>query len=247
MKKIIGIFSGKGGTGKTTCTVNTGLAIHLLGEKVVLLDCDFDNANLSLHLGLYDFPITIHDVLDKDINILEAVHIHSSGLRFIPASISFRQIESDITKLKASLSDLDYVTILDCPPGVNNEVVPLLELCDEILVVTNPNMPAVTDALKIIQKALDMGKNEISVIVNMSGKKHELKKEEIEETCKVPVLGTIPAHYDFHKSLHHKKPLVLGNPLSPASLAFKRIGSSLIGKEYSDPKFLKIRRLFKRN
>jgi septum site-determining protein MinD len=244
MKKVIGFFSGKGGTGKTTCTVNTGLAIHQFGEKVVLLDCDFDNANLSLHLGLYDFPLTLHDVIDKDINILEAVHIHSSGLRFIPASISFRQMESDISKLKTSLSELDYVTLLDCPPGINNTVLSLLNMCDEVLVVTNPDMPAVTDALKVIQKALDLGKSEISVIVNKSGKKHELKIDEIEEACKVPVLGSVPAKYDFHKSLHHKVPLLLSNPYSHASVAFKKIGSSLVGKEYKQPKFLALRRFF---
>lgn len=244
MRKIIGFFSGKGGTGKTTCALNTALAIHQLGEKVVVLDCDMDNPNISLHMGLYNFPITLHDVLDKDVNVLEAVHIHSSGLRFIPSSIPFRQMSTDLTKLKTSLSELDYVTLLDCPPGIDRNVLSLLSMCDEILVVTNPNIPAVTDALKVIQKALDLGKSDIGIIVNMVGKKHELSVQEIEEACKVPVLGTIPVHKKFKKSLHDRVPIILAEPNSNPTISFKKIASSLVGKEYSPPKMIFLRKLF---
>lgn len=244
MKKVIGFFSGKGGTGKTTCSLNTALAIHQLGEKVVLMDCDLYNANLGLHLGYHDFPVTLHDVLDKDISILESVHIHSSGLRFIPASLSLRQLGTDLSKLKGQLEELDYVTLLDCPSGVDENVLKFMELCDEIVVVTNPNIPAVTDALKIIQKALDMSKNDIAVIVNQSNGKHELSIEEIEEACKVPVLGTVPSHNQFKKALHHTVPMVIGAPHSPASLSFKRIASNIVGKEQRSPRLAWLRRLF---
>jgi len=244
MRKTVGFFSGKGGTGKTTCSINTALAIHQFGEKVILLDCDLNNANLALHLGFHDFPVTLHDILEQDLNILESVHIHSSGLRFIPASLSLRQLGTDVSKLKHSLGDLDYLTILDCPSGVDENILSLIDVCDEIIVVTNPNIPAVTDAIKIIQKAIDMDKNEISVIVNMATKKHELTVEEIEEACKVPVLGTIPVHSDFKKSLHHTVPILLASPNSSASITFKRIASSMIGKEYRPPRMAWAKRFF---
>lgn len=243
MRKIIGFFSGKGGTGKTTCAVNTGLAIHLLGEKVIVMDCDLDNANLGLHLGLYDFPTTLHDVLEKDINILETVHIHSSGLRFIPSSVAFRQAGQDLGKLKGILADLDYAVVIDGPPGIDQRVMSLMNLCDEVVVITNPNIPAVADALKIIQKAMDFGKSEISMIVTMTNGKHELRLHEIEEACKVPILGTIPTHYGFKKSLHDKTPLLLNDPHSSPAVAYKKIAATLIGKEYSPPSLLWARRL----
>ncbi|CAG0991966.1 partial Septum site-determining protein MinD, partial [Methanosarcinales archaeon] len=40
------IASGKGGTGKTTTTLNLGTALALLGKKTVVLDADIGMANL---------------------------------------------------------------------------------------------------------------------------------------------------------------------------------------------------------
>ena len=40
MGKIIAVASGKGGTGKTTFTANTALALAAMGQRVLCLDCD---------------------------------------------------------------------------------------------------------------------------------------------------------------------------------------------------------------
>ena len=53
MGKIIGVMSGKGGVGKTTESLNLGLAIHQFNEKVIVIDGDVKNPNLGLYLGLY--------------------------------------------------------------------------------------------------------------------------------------------------------------------------------------------------
>lgn len=243
MQKIVGIFSGKGGAGKTTCAVNLGLAIHELGEKIILMDCDINNANLALHFGLYNFPITLHEILDRDINILEAVHVHSSGLRFIPASIAFNNLDKDLNKLRESLKNLNYYILIDAPSGIGSDVVSLIKTCDEILVVTNPDVPAITDALKIIQVAMDLDRKEIGIIINKSTKKHSLREEEIEEVCKVPILGIIPEDNHFKMSLHEKTPIILRKPYSKPAIEFRKLGANLLGKNYSPPKLRRLRRV----
>ena len=40
MGKIIAVASGKGGTGKTTFTANTALALAAMGQRVLCLDCE---------------------------------------------------------------------------------------------------------------------------------------------------------------------------------------------------------------
>ena len=52
MGKIIAVVSGKGGTGKTSFTANTGLALASLGQRVLCMDCDITLRNLDLALGL---------------------------------------------------------------------------------------------------------------------------------------------------------------------------------------------------
>lgn len=244
MKKIIGVFSGKGGVGKTTCTLNIGLAIHEFGDKVIIMDCDLKNANLGLHLGLYDFHTTIHDVLEKEISPLEAVSIHSSGLRIIPGSIALRNLQYNTAKFKESLDDMDHIVLFDAPSGAEQNVVSLIEMCDEILVVTNPDIPSVTDAMKTIQIALDMDKRSISMIVNRSTNKHELNLKHIEDVCKIPIIGVVPEEKHMKKSIHHKVPLLLYKPLSPASIEFRKIAANIIGKNYKKPRLMKLKRIF---
>lgn len=54
MGKIIAVVSGKGGTGKTSFTANTGLALASLDQHVLCMDCDITLRNLDLALGLSD-------------------------------------------------------------------------------------------------------------------------------------------------------------------------------------------------
>ena len=48
MGKIIAVVSGKGGTGKTSFTANTGLALASLDQHVLCMDCDITLRNLDL-------------------------------------------------------------------------------------------------------------------------------------------------------------------------------------------------------
>ncbi|GAG52986.1 unnamed protein product, partial [marine sediment metagenome] len=49
---VITITSGKGGVGKTTATANLGVALALLGKRVVVVDSDIGLRNLDVVMGL---------------------------------------------------------------------------------------------------------------------------------------------------------------------------------------------------
>ena len=59
--KIVSVINQKGGTGKTTTTINLGSALSKLGKKILLVDLD-PQANLSYSLGLEDLAGTMADV-----------------------------------------------------------------------------------------------------------------------------------------------------------------------------------------
>ncbi|MBU0530617.1 MAG: P-loop NTPase [Candidatus Aenigmatarchaeota archaeon] len=244
MKKVIGVFSGKGGVGKTVCALNIGLAIHEFGDKIVLMDCDLKHPNMALHLGLHDFHTTVQDVLERRISPLEAISIHNSGLRFIPGSIALRNFEYDNKYFKESLDDINNLVLFDGPSGSEGNALALLEICDEIIIVTSPDIPAVTDAMKIIQIANDMDKRSISMIINRVQKKHELDIKHIEDACKVPILGIVPDDKNVKRGLHQRLPVTLYKPFSNSSIEFRRIGAAVVGRNYSPPRFYRIRRLF---
>jgi len=51
LSQVIAVVSGKGGTGKTSFTTLTGMALAQLGKKTLLLDCDIGLRNLDLYLA----------------------------------------------------------------------------------------------------------------------------------------------------------------------------------------------------
>src|SRR3972149_508171 len=62
IKNKIGVYSGKGGVGKTTIAVNLAVTLAQRGYKVGLMDTDIDCPNASRVLGAYDKP-TVQDGL----------------------------------------------------------------------------------------------------------------------------------------------------------------------------------------
>jgi len=248
MEKIIGIVSGKGGVGKTTFVSNVGLALNNIGKDVVVVDADLSTANLGLQLGFYQFPLGIQDALDGNIGVVNAIYTHPSGLKVIPASISLSYLSKSPTpyRLKSLLADLNGVILIDSPPGLREDARLVLKAADELIIVTNPEIPAVTDALKVIRVAREMGKEPLGIVINRVRDKYELSTGEIEDMCDLRVIGHIPEDKNVKKSLFEKNPIVLHKPHSGAAVAYMKIAHSLIGEEYRVPTKHKIKQFFRR-
>jgi septum site-determining protein MinD len=246
MEKIIGVVSGKGGVGKTTFVANVGLSLIELEKDVVVVDVDLSTSNLGLQLGFYQFPMGLQDVLEGSIPITNAIYTHPSGLKLIPASISLNYLNKVPTpyRLKSLLNDLRGLILVDSPPGLRDDSMLVLKASDEILVLTNPEIPAVTDALKVIKVAREMGKEPMGIVLNRVKDKYELKPKEIEGMCDIPVIGVIPEDKNVKKSLFEKTPVIKYRPSSPASLAFRKVAANLIGQEYFSPRFPRLRGWF---
>ena len=90
MARVYTIASGKGGTGKTTVTLNLGTSLAMLKKKTVILDADIGMANLGLLIGLEKSKITLHEVLSGSAEIKEAIYKGPEGLMIVPSGLSLR-------------------------------------------------------------------------------------------------------------------------------------------------------------
>lgn len=247
MTRVIVCTSGKGGVGKTTLVSNLAANLTELGQQVIAIDANLTTPNLGLHLGMHLVPNTLHDVLRGDVKIKNATYIHPLGFGVIPASMNLNDLKDvDVGRLPEVTLNLlgkaDYI-ILDCAAGLGREAISAISASTEVLIITNPDLPSVVDALKTVKVARDTGKQITGVVVNrVRGKDYELAKSEIEEMLNASVLAEIPEDNNISKSIANKTPITNLNPDSPASVEIRRLSHFLCGKKfkYKEPKNFRI-------
>lgn len=237
MTRVITVASGKGGVGKTTITANLGVALSTYGERVVVLDADIAMANPELILGMEGKSVTLHDVLAGNASIEDAVYEGPNGVRVVPAGISLEGLRNvKLDRLEDALAylieDTD-ILLIDAPAGLEKDAVAALAAADELLLVTTPEVPSISDALKtkIVASKLDI--NIIGVVINREQyDKTFLSVEEVETILEVPVIAVIPDDPEVSRAAAFGEPIVIKNPKSPASNALMKLAADLIGEEY---------------
>lgn len=239
MTRFIAITSGKGGVGKTTTSINLGTSLTNFGRDVIVIDGNLSTANVGLYLGAPIVPVTIHDVVKGKSDITEAVYMHPSGLKIVPGSISIDELKkSNYKQLREALATLlgkTEVVIIDSPPGLGKDTLAILKACDETIIVTNPELPAVTDALKTIKVAERLGTKVSGIVLTKVNKdKIDMSIENVEALLEKPVIGIIPHDDTMRKAVRMKHPITYSHPNSAASIGYKKLAANLLGEKYEE-------------
>lgn len=234
MGMCIGIFSLKGGVGKTTAVVSLGSAIASFGKKVLLIDGNISSPNLGLHLEIVDPEFSLQDVLEQKANLSQAV-CKLKNFDVLPASI-FKEQKANPFFLKQKIHnikrDYDYI-LIDSSPSLGDETLGAMVASDEILIVTTPDHPTLSTTLKAIKRAKQRETPISGIILNkVHKKKFEIPSEHIEITLETPIMAVVPHDVRFLKSLSKFKPLPEVHPRSEASEEYKKLAATLIGEKY---------------
>lgn len=241
MSRLIVITSGKGGVGKTTTAINLGASLNTFGMDVLIVDANLTTPNIGIHLGAPVVPINLHHVLSGRNKVDEAIYEHYSGTKIVPASISLDDLKDarpeKLNNVAKRLKKLYDFIICDSAAGLGREAATAIGIADDVIVITNPELPAVTDALKVIKFSEELGKNITGVVVARDRKKSQLSIKDIENMLEKPILGVIPEDYAVKEALTKKDAVVHTHPYSKASISYKKLAAKLIGKTYSEPGF----------
>lgn len=235
--RVYAIASGKGGTGKTTTTLNLGTSLAMLGKKTIIIDADLGMANLGLLLGLEKSKVTLHEVLSGEAKINDAIYNGPSGLKVVPCGLSLKGFQKcNPDKLKQIIpiiSDgMDYI-LIDVPAGISRDGVIPLAIADKVLLVVNPELSSLTDALKTKTLTELLGKQVEGVIMNRTEfEKTEINRNKVQELLGVQVIEMIPEDANVRRSAAFKIPVVIKNPVSPASIAFRRLAAKIAGEKF---------------
>ncbi len=234
MAKLITITSGKGGVGKTTTAINLGAALNAFGKEVIILDANLTTPNIGLHLGAPIVPISLNHVLLGKAKIADAIYEHESGTKIIPSSLSVKELKrlnhgklKDVGKKLRKMADF---IIYDSAAGLGEEALAAMEAADELVIVTNPEIPAVTDALKTSKVIEELGKEVRGVIVTrVRGVKTEMPIANVRDMLELPILGVVPEDKNMQSALVMKDALIHTHPKSKASRAYRMIAARIIG------------------
>ncbi len=250
MGRIIAIISGKGGVGKTTTAINLGAALNKLNKEVIIVDANLNTPNIGIHLGAPIVPVTLNHVLKGKADISEAIYEHSSGTKIVPSSLSIKEITKFNTKriplvIKQLKDRADFI-ILDSAAGFSEEAMATLEAGEEIIIVTNPEMPSVTDALKAVKVAREMKKDIKGVIVTRHrDQNYEMSLQSIKSMLETQIIGVVPEDVSVKKALNKRDAVVHTHPKSKVSrkyneIAIKIIGPSAIKEQKNESIFSKL-------
>ena len=170
--KVIALANQKGGTAKTTTTLNLGIGLAHQGRKVLLVDAD-PQGDLTTALGWTDadnLPITLNTQMKKILQdepfvYKEGILHHEEGVDIIPTNIELSGMEISLVNamsreqtLKLYLSDLkkdyDYI-LIDCMPSLGMLTINALAAADSVIVPVQAHylpLKGMTQLMKIIGK-----------------------------------------------------------------------------------------------
>jgi septum site-determining protein MinD len=239
MIKVYTIASGKGGTGKTTVTANLGAMLARYGRKTCILDADMGMANLGLILGLENMQVTLHEVMNGTAQIKDAIYDGPFGVKVIPSGLSLQGFQNaNPDRLKDVMKDLVDsfdILLMDAPAGISKDGVIPLAAADEVILVVNPEISSIVDAMKTRALTEMVGGHARGAIINrvtMTG--GEFNRTQMEKMLGTKILGVIPEDANVRRASASRTPVVVKFPSSDASKAFMRIGADLAGVKYKE-------------
>lgn len=247
LTRVIGIASGKGGVGKSSVTVNLGVAMAEAGLAVGIVDADIYGHSIPRMLRVTESPTKVEDMIMPP--SAWGVKVVSIGMFSGGKPVTWRgpMLHRALQQFLTDFywGDLD-VLLLDLPPGTGDIAISLGQLIPsaELLVVTTPQLAASEVAERAGAVAIQLRQNVAGVIENMAGLPcphcGELVEvfgsgggaataRALEQTMGVPVplLASIPIDLRLREGGDNGRPIVISAPESPAAQALRGVAQRL--------------------
>ena len=174
IKTKIGVYSGKGGVGKTTVAVNLAVTLAREGARVGILDVDIDCPNVTNVLAATERP----DYVDGQIIPARQWGVKVVSMAFFQENeeeaIIWRgpMIHNAINQFlqNTEWEELDYL-VVDLPPGTSDSPLTVMQTLpmDGFVVVSTPQDLAVLDAKRCINMIRKLNLNVVGVVENYTG------------------------------------------------------------------------------
>ncbi len=209
--KRVGVYSGKGGVGKTTVAVNIAAILAQEGENVALFDCDIDCPNVTRVLRVTEGPAHENGVFYPSSRFGVKVMSMAFFQENEEEAIIWRgpMIHNAINQFltHTEWGNIDYM-IVDLPPGTSDAPLTVMQTLnlDGFIVVTTPQELAALDAKRSINMIRKMNLPVLGVVENLSGSIFGYGAgEELADEMGLPFLGRTEMRIEYRDA---KRPVI---------------------------------------
>ena len=241
--KLLVVTGAKGGVGTTSVAINLAVAISRQSRKVVLVDADFDGADVATLCGLEE-QHSVADVLAGRLTATKAIQVGPEGINILPGA--WAKVESphctsfDQQRLINDLRQLGHVAdvvLIDTGSGLNSAIHRFWQAADQVMLVTTPEPVAIMDAYAAI-KVLRAGDSTIAVhcLVNRAAELEEAAEvhERIACACRrflgmeLGWAGMVADDASIAAGDQEGRPLLVTSPDSQAASDLRQVAERLI-------------------
>lgn len=238
--RVVCIASGKGGVGKSVLATNLAALRAERGERVLLIDFDAGLANLHLLLGLAPRHDLGH-VLDGTVQACEAVVRGPEGIHLLSGGVGRHALANptrrELDRLFQALAPLEReydLVVIDHGAGISYGTVAHLAASSTLLLVTNHEVTALSDAYALYKRATTVNEHlRVGLVLNrLPDEDVALRAWERFKGVSLKFLGVHPEYIGWvpqddsvARSVHLRTPVALSEPGSRAAVALRQVAA----------------------
>ncbi|MDD2620523.1 MAG: ParA family protein [Syntrophomonadaceae bacterium] len=252
---VITVINNKGGTGKTTISVNLAASVARSGYNVLLIDLD-SQASAAFYLGLSreELEPSLADVLFNELPITEAIReTDIPGLDIVPGGIELAHsdlILADVAgredcllkAIKPVKNHYDFI-ICDCSPSISTLSVNALIASDTYLVPITPQylslegLVSLMEAVDKIKTGMGLNANLLGIVINMVSTASQQTRSQAN------IIGLVREHYQkavftnfikryakLEEAPAHGCSIFEYAPKSPAALQYNMLAQEVLSR-----------------
>jgi pilus assembly protein CpaE len=242
-RRLIAVYSPKGGVGTTTVAVNLALVLAARQpDQVALLDLGGEIGQVATHLDVQP-RMTLADLTRDDHAVDDSgafsgyLTRHSSGLRILAApgtGVAAGLARESITKLVDTALSTAPTVVVDAGSRLGDATETILGLADDLVVVVSPEFAALKAVRTVFDHLVAVGvaTAEPRIVLNELYAHEMLSATDIENALGRPVTVRIP--HDpmlYQRAVNEGRPLLLLAPRSLPAQRFQLLARVLLGED----------------
>ncbi|GAA2674068.1 MULTISPECIES: AAA family ATPase [Actinoplanes] len=237
--RVITVFAGKGGCGRSVVAVNLAVALAGAGRRVLLMDLDLQFGDVAIMMKLSPERsiaggLPMAGRLDEP-GLRSIVTNYRTGLDTLLAPASPAEGEQVRREFVVELLDVarplyDFI-VVDTPSVVTDQVLAALDMSDWFVPIVTPDLPTLKSVRLTSEMfdLLDYPKDKRLLVFNRANTQVGLSPAEVELAVGMPFAVQVPSSRDVIVSVNQGEPIAMTDPLHPVSRAIRELADRCAG------------------